>query len=279
MQRLLIATDLTEGSHFALGRAVRLAARAGAALRILCALPTSASEAESADVSDMLHQQAWEMADDLDHEDLEVSVRMSNEKPEQAILQEADRFDADLIVLGAHGEPNIRDAIFGTTATHVVKNSGRPALIVQNSDALPYAKIMVAVEDALSARDVLRLALEVAPEGEIFAVHAFEPSLGELVSGDDLLQETRFDQQAILDATIREIAPDIGERRASAKSHSVVEKGDVMSVIEHSWSDIKPDLVLMGTHGRSGLARIVKGSFADDVLIWCRSDILVMRNL
>ena len=50
---------------------------------------------------------------------------------QDAIVREARRTGAELIVPGGHGEARVRDAIFGTTATHIVRHANCPVLVAQ----------------------------------------------------------------------------------------------------------------------------------------------------
>jgi nucleotide-binding universal stress UspA family protein len=59
-----------------------------------------------------------------------VSV-VEGHDPAAAILQQARATNADLIVMGAHADSSILDALMGTTAQKVVRGSPVPVLTVQ----------------------------------------------------------------------------------------------------------------------------------------------------
>lgn len=59
-----------------------------------------------------------------------VSV-MEGHDPAEAILEQARAVGADLIVMGAHADSSILDALVGTTAQKVVRRSPVPVLTVQ----------------------------------------------------------------------------------------------------------------------------------------------------
>jgi len=58
-----------------------------------------------------------------------VETMIPNTKPEAALLEDADTWGADLIVMGASGRSNILRLIMGDTAEHIISHSKLPMLI------------------------------------------------------------------------------------------------------------------------------------------------------
>lgn len=275
--RVLIANNLTERSTNALRRAVALAGEAGSDLRIVHALPKG------------LHEDPHGVAEGVARDRLEAelrhitgkeadgdgpTIRICHGAPAHAILNQAERFDPDLIVLGSHGEPRLRDAIFGTTAGHVVRKASQPVLIAQNDPSRPYTKMLIAVDDETAER-VFELALAFASPQEVHVVHAFGTVIEALVGDTDLLEQVRSDQDVIA-AKLRQKAA--GSGRQPCRIHTIVEEGDPVDVIMRAWTKVEPDLVVMGTHGRTGVAHLLHGSVAEMALLGCPSDMLIMRT-
>lgn len=272
MKRILVASDLSPSSTNALARAIGLAARDGAEIRIV----HSATHDEEREARVSLHQkiaaEARIMAGELTGRDIPFTVRTCSSGAGHAIIHEAERFGADLIILGAHGEPRFRDALFGTTGTHVVRHSDRPVLVVQNEATEPYAKVLIAVDDAHFARPILDATLDVAPASELFAVHAFYPSLRQTIGGPDALHAEEKRQEAELEQLLAEAAAGKPASRLTANKHAVVETGEALEVIMGETEELVPDLLAMGTRARATYL----GSHAVDTLFWCPADVLVV---
>lgn len=271
MDRVLMATDLTEGSSNALHRAFAIAVEADADLRVVHVHPAASSD--SADRSD-----GDRLGDGLaDRPAQEPGARLSIEScrgdPVEAILDQADRFGADLIVLGAHGEPRLRDAIFGTTAGHIIREAKQPVLIAQNDPDRAYRKMLVAVDDE-AAEQVLDLALAFAAPDQVHVVHAFGSVAEALAGAGDVLEEVRTEQDVLVARLRKKLA---GSGRQPARIETIVEEGDPMDVIMRAWKKVEPDLVVMGTHGRTGVAHLLRGSVAETALLGCPCDMLIMR--
>jgi universal stress protein E len=276
--RVLIAYDLTDRSANALRRAVALAGEAGAELRIVHVLEAGIREDDRGVAQgvarDRLEAELWGVTGKEADGETGPTIRICHGAPAEAILGQAERFDADLIVLGAHGNPRLRDAIFGTTAGHVVREASQPVLIARNDPSRSYAKMLVAVDDAAAER-VLELALAFASPQEVYVVHAFGSVLEALVGNGDVLEDVRTEQDMLVAGLRRKLA---GSGRHPARIETIVEEGNPMDVIMRAWTRVKPDLVVMGTHGRTGVAHLLRGSVAETALLGCPSDMLIMRT-
>ncbi len=272
MKRILVATDLSPCATNALARAIRLAAKDGAAIRIVHA----AAESEDPEACPSTHRrmvtEAQIMAEELTDRALDISVYISSASAEEAILREAEAFDTDLIVLGAHGEPRFRDALFGTTGTHVVRHSERPVLIVQNDYAAPYSKVLLAIDDAEDAPPILAATLDVAPASEVFAVHAFYPSLRDTLGGLSEVDRQEMRRALELEKLLGAAQAGRAAAKLTADTHAIVETGEALSVVMREAEALKPDLLAMGTRRRATYI----GSHAVDTLFWCPHDVLVV---
>lgn len=275
--RVLIATDLTDRSAHALRRAVALAGEAGAELRILHVLKTGIQEDANGVAQgvarDRLEAELRHITGKEADGDTGPTIRICHGAPAEAILSQAERYGPDLIVLGAHGEPRLRDAIFGTTAGHVVREASQPVLIVRNDPSRSYQKMLVAVDDE-AAEQVLELALAFASPQEVYVVHAFGSVLEALAGDGDVLEDVRTQQDVLVAGLRQKLAGSGGQ---PALIETIVEEGDPVDVIMRASTKIEPDLVVMGTHGRTGVAHLLHGSVAETALLGCPSDMLIMR--
>lgn len=272
--RILTAHDLTPGSANALRRSAALITEAGSELRVIHAIPATAGEDAAFAARERLAAALRGVTDrDLGSESA-LSMRICHAKPGDAILGQAKAFDPDLIVLGAHGEPRLRDAIFGTTAGHVIREAEPPVLIVQNDPDRRYRKMLVAVDDETAER-VLDLALAFAAPDEVYIVHAFGSVAEALAGAGDLLEEARTDQEVLAAGLRRKLA---GSGRPTPRIETIVAEGDPLDLIMRAWIRVRPDLVVLGTHGRTGIAHLLHGSVAETALLGCPTDMLIMRT-
>ena len=153
-KRILYATDLSVGATKVFKHAIGIARAHDAKVNILHILPEvdaavinyvatvmgaeklAAAELGHKDqvVADLIAQLKQFAKDELEDfpADLERvdSIEVLPGHPTPVILAAADRYDADLIVIGNHGKGFLEYALLGKVATRIVKKSRRPVLIV-----------------------------------------------------------------------------------------------------------------------------------------------------
>ena len=272
MRCILVGTDLTSGTHNALGRACRIAHESRAELHIVHATPRDDAVRDASSVRRRLHEQAGTLANAPPLFELDLSMRVDQGEPAAVILDEAARLKPDLVILGAHRAPRLRDSIFGTTTSRVVSMAEQPVLVVRADYHRRYARVMAAVDEHC-AEAVLRLACGIASMRELYVVHAHGSAPQCLFGYGDTLDEVRADQKIRIEQVLERVSRLEDPR---PEIHSIVEEGDALPVLMRQCDKTGPDLLVIGTHGRHGLAKLVRPSVAEAVLLTCPSDILVM---
>ena len=83
---------------------------------------------------------------------------------------------------------------------------------------------------------------------------------------------------SIRDGSIAALASLVDSRRDRARFGEVrVVEGDPRDVILQAVTDVHADLLVIGTHGRRGLSRLLLGSVAEDVLRRAPCPVLTVR--
>ena len=268
MNRILFATDLTERSHNAARRALRIASDAGCLLDVLHVVPKSASDEDVHAIRERIRAEICGAAAGPDCYGPEVRIHVQSGSPSDTILELARHKQPDLVVLGGHGNPRFRDSFLGTTALHVLRQIGRTVLVAQIPSDQDYRLVMAAVDESPEADEILREALAKAVE-EMVAVHAFQLPVVEGMTGE-VIEILTSDPALILRDRVEKVRSQL---KKSTPVHQMVVEGDVISVLSEAWTRLHPDLVVMGIY-HSRLTRFLKGSFAKDCLLRCSTDML-----
>lgn len=271
MKRILVGTDFGFAAAKASLRAIRIAAHYGASLRFVHATDSTKPN-EALALERRLLADARTFAGQVGEWRPDVTSRISSQRPAEAILHEADACDADLIVIGAHGVPRFRDVLFGTTGTHVIRHGMRPVLIVGNDPFEDYSRVLIAVADPTSADAILGSAVELSPDADMVAVHAFYPPFWDALAGAEHLKRERTRIQIEMERRLGTARRQQTGGHVSAESHAVVEDGDALSVLMDKADMLEPHLIAMGT--RHGATYI--GSHAVDTMFWTNSDLLIV---
>lgn len=137
---ILLATDGSSQADGATRHAVALARLSGATLTVLYVVDT-----HLAFTLGMLRQEAInELREDgrralasagdaARQAGVEHHVVRGEGRPGEAIIAEAKRTDADLIVMGSHGQGALTDLLLGSVSQHVVQHASVPVCIVPPS--------------------------------------------------------------------------------------------------------------------------------------------------
>jgi nucleotide-binding universal stress UspA family protein len=139
-KRILVPIDFSDGSNRAISQAVQLAGALGASLELfhayqlpVFALPDSSvtvSPTYVADLTDRAQKELDRQRERLAAEGLDVSTRLVEGNPADAIVERAIALHALMVVIGTHGRSGFRRFLLGSTAERVVRTSTVPVLTV-----------------------------------------------------------------------------------------------------------------------------------------------------
>lgn len=273
MQRILAATDLSEQGSWAVERAARLAAGMRASLLALHV----ADPAAPAAVAGSLHREARRMLEDqlAAHRGLtEPEVHVEAGQPVESIVTAAERLRADLVVIGRHREHSLLDLFRGSTGERIVRLGNAPVLAVSRAPANEYLRVLVAVDFSMPSRLALELAASLFPSSELHAVHAWEIPFGAMTS--EAAERTAETYRRIVNRQMAEfiagLPPSVPRVQRSTRQLPPA------VAIRESARSIPADLLVLGTHGRTGVVRAFLGSVTEDMLKHPPCDVLAVQG-
>jgi len=143
LDTILMPTDFSEDSEEAVSAARDLAKLAGAKLVVLHAYhvnlplisPMAGGYALPPDFYEELHTHATarvdEIVEKLTRDGVDASGMALCEPASQAILDQAQKLPADLIVMGTRGRTGLEHVVLGSVAERVVRTAPCPVLTVK----------------------------------------------------------------------------------------------------------------------------------------------------
>lgn len=198
------------------------------------------------------------------------------------ILRTAERCAADLIFMGSHRKELLRDVFVGTTIERVIRTGSFPVLMVNREVERPYQTALAAVDNSAPSAHALKLAgkLRLLDSLEVAVVHAFTaPAKGKLFLANATaarIEEYVASERLEAIRNLREFFAANGVRDPGWRKY--FEEGDAAEAIARLVAETVPDLLIIGAHGRAGLAKLLFGSVAQDALRSLSVDILVVRG-
>lgn len=202
------------------------------------------------------------------------------------IVAEAGRDDTCLIVMGTHGRTGLNHMLLGSVTEAVLRKAACPILVIPphapvdgvGPSAL-FKRVVCAIDFSTASLLALRWALELAQEADarLTLFHAIEhpPALREAVFASEVdLDRQRAAAEAECLRRLRELVPD--RAREFCTIATAVNEGKASREIARIAAAEGADLIVMGVHGRSKVAKLVFGSNTNEVVRGAECPVLVV---
>lgn len=226
-----------------------------------------------------LHAEAAAAADELRSPDRDVASAVVVGRPASAIVHRACDTRTDLIVIGSRGRGSIATALLGSVSSEVAATASCPVLVARG-ERLRRAVIGI---DGSPTADTAVETLARAPwtvdmDLDLIAVSPPRvPGPMTMAGGPVALEGWMGAIDAAredLDRALHEAAErltDAGRRVTTA----LVEGRPADALIEGA-CDRSADVLVVGTHGTTGVARLLLGSVAHNVVVHAPMSVLVI---
>jgi len=169
-----------------------------------------------------------------------------------AIIDSIQEYGADIVVMGSHGASGFAEFLLGSNAQKIVQRSPVPVLIVKNYFSGPIKNIIF--PNTLETEHQEDLVMKVKSLQDFFKANLHIVWIN-TPSGfaSDIVTNRRLDTFA---------------KRYMLKNYTthVFNHPDEEEGILEFTKFIGGDLIAMGTHGRKGIAHIINGSLAEEVV-------------
>ena len=242
----------------------------------------------------LIAERVREVACKLRGEGLTVKSIVAYGSPSERIVGFSQKNHYDLIAMSTRGLSGITRWVSGSIANRVLHSTRKPLLLVKPTSSNGTMKEKGRFWKILVPLDGSELAETVLPVVETLSVHmGCEVTLVRVVSSVSMAAKVREMVAAIphnystaldnIEKHRREIAGDYLNALKWELSirgltpEVVVAEGDPAAKIIDLSQDMEWPLIVMATHGRTGISRYVLGSVADRVLMGCSNPLLLMR--
>lgn len=202
------------------------------------------------------------------------------------ILQVATTAQVDLIAMTTHGRSGFMRWALGSVAERIVSETPLPVFLVRETTSWrgdQLRRILVPLDGSLLAAEALpeAVALAKAAGAELLLLQVIQPLDGR---NQDILFKDAEEAQAAFREWQVDAAADLQQLAAPLQAEGVRCRGqvllcDVVQTIIDTTETEAIDLLVMSTHGRTGLRRWVYGSVANKVLRGVACPLLVIHRL
>jgi len=269
-RRLLVCSDGSAEARHAVSQTLALARACGSrvgVLRVVEIIP----EVEAV-APDLRAQQEREVREEIKatraeaagmKAAVEVLIRQS-QLPHAAIVAEAEKFGADLIIMGRSGRTGLARLLLGSVTARVIGHSPVNVLVMPRGASLSLARLLVALDASPPSEAAWQEAVSLAKSGEVqlFAVAA-APEEGEIIEAQGIIRQH-------LEAANREGIPLRGILPQGQQPDDAIVQAALRNEV---------DLIIMGSHGRTGLTKLLMGSVTEGVIGQAPCPVLVVKKV
>ena len=284
LRRILFPTDFSEGAARAFPQAATLAERHDAELHILNVTGPHSETETTLPVSfdtltEWLGPAASENGPDLNALTV-IQNQVDGDAAPEGITAYVGEQDIDLVVMSTHGRRGVQRMLLGSVTEEVVRKAACPVLTVrtgaEESPAQAVRRILVPVDFSDASQTAVRHANELAQTygAQVDLLHVVEQVVYPSAYGVDPVYLPPQEVIARVETNLGEMArTDLGNESVQISATVGYAPLTILDYIEEN--DI--DLVVIATHGRTGLDRMLLGSVAERVIRHSSAPVFVVK--
>ena len=283
--RVLVATDGSSHAQAAITTAMRFPWPDGSRVRVVIARNPRAEHRRSillAAVDRSAEDAAERARRALAPRWPDVGILIVDKAPVNAILTEAKRFAADVIVLGWRGHGGVRRLLMGSVSRGLVRGASSAVLVVRQPRRVD--RIVVGYDESPTAKRALEFIDRLAPPqgGRVTLVNAVQlmvgPSRGRVPGAAAIAGEIRRRNTATGRTAMRELSRAAGQlKRSGWQTRAMLTNGNPLRDLLRAVATTRAQLLVVGARGTTGLRRLLLGSVAEGSLDRSPVPVLVVR--
>jgi len=211
----------------------------------------------------------------------EFELIVDDGTPQALILNRAEEWLADLIIVGSHGQTSAADALLGSVTDSVIRHAHCPVLIVRPGKRT--GRIVAGTDFSDPVLPALRAAGNEAERtgAELTVVHSLDmvwslaayPALAFGGAPFNISAEQIKELELVATQRLKESL-----KQLNVTGDTLVTTGPAGTALLDIASERKADLIVVGTIGRTGLRRALLGSVAETVAKGAPCSVLIVRQ-
>ena len=211
----------------------------------------------------------------------EFELIVDDGTPQALILNRAEEWLADLIIVGSHGQTSAADALLGSVTDSVIRHAHCPVLIVRPGKRT--GRIIAGTDFSDPVLPALRAAGDEAERtgAELTVVHSLDmvwslaayPALAFGGAPFNISAEQIKELELVATQRLKESL-----KQLNISGDTLVTTGPAGTALIDIASERKADLIVVGTIGRTGLRRALLGSVAETVAKGAPCSVLIIRQ-
>ncbi|MBI4848068.1 MAG: universal stress protein [Nitrospirae bacterium] len=287
IERLLLSTDGSEFGEGAIREAIKLAKTCSSKLFAIYVIETNPEYetiapqlVEKAEKEARQHLEAVKAMASKEGVECEIIARQG-EDPFKYIVEEAAKNKVSMIITGRRGRKGLKRLMMGSETAKIIGHAPCDVLVVPRAANIEFNRIIVATDGSKYSEAAVREAIGIAKRcGSTLIAISVVPS--ETASPFDIVH-TEMMKETIVEKELKMAECTIKDLKASSEKEGVSATGFIYSgkpyeAIINTAKEKKADLIVVGSHGRTGIDRLLMGSVTERVIGLSECAVLVVRS-
>jgi nucleotide-binding universal stress UspA family protein len=279
-RKILVAFDGSESSVNALLQAFTLANDEKCWITVATIVPSYEGDLDLTGVKD-IHETLRHTGEVIsskaktiaDKERALIKTVVEEGPPFEKLVEIAETENAGIIVMGRRGMSRLERAFVGSVTARVIGHSTRDVLVVPEHAAIEWKNILITTDGSKYS--------EAASKKAIAFAKAYGGEL-KVLSVVDVPPELNAESPATVEKLIKkakgyvEVVKKLAEE-ANVRTETFVRESEAYQIITSIAREQNVGTVVMGSHGRTGLKRLLMGSVTEKVIGHTLCPVLVVK--
>jgi nucleotide-binding universal stress UspA family protein len=280
-RKILVAIDGSETSIHALKESFKLAANEKSWITVVAVAPPYQGDLDMVGVGNLLDLMRKPADDALaaakqaasEGRALIKTVLEEGETHEK-ILDLADSENCDLIMMGRRGLKRFERTLVGSATARVIGYSHGDVLVVPRDTTVGWGKVLVATDGSVRSAIAVDHAINFAKSygGELMILSVVDMPDELYGEAPGLVEDLGRKARSYVDAAGTKAEAE------GIKAETFVQEAEAFRAIIDIAEEKKADTIVMGSHGRTGLRRLLMGSVTEKVIGHAPCPVLVVKT-
>ncbi len=268
LEKLLLPTDGSKFSEGAIREAINLAKNCSSKLFVISVVEMNPEfEAlapglvEKTEKETRQHLESVKSRASKEGVDCEIIVH-EGEEPYQYIVDEAAKKQVEMIIMGRRGRTGLKRLMMGSVTARVIGHSPCKVLVIPETAKVSYKNILIATDGSKYSDAAALEAISIAK-----------------CCGSDLIALSVATKEKDLPSAKKSVEKisQIAEKEG-LKVKTLTPRGTPYNVIVETAEKKNADVIVVGSHGRTGLERLLMGSVTERVIGHANCAVLVVKT-
>jgi len=279
-RKILSAVDGSISSIHALRESFKFASNEKCWITVTSVVPSYVGDLDMVGVGDVMGamrkpcEKALKEAEKLAREE-GVLIKTVCEEGEifERISDLAAAENCDLIVIGRRGLHRLERSLVGSVTARVIGYSQRDVLVVPDDTHVGFQRVLVATDGSKQCRAAVERAIDFSQSygGEISVVSIVDVPAEFYAEAPQVVDDMIYKAKGYVEEVKKQA------EASGVKAEAFVREGEAYQAIIDIAKARDVNIIVMGSHGRTGLKRLLMGSVAEKVIGYAPCPVLVTR--